>query len=72
MNLLEWALKQERNNELTEDGKIPTKQELSRIMRSGDESLISKTWEDIEMAGGYAALLDVPERDEEDGKVVYF
>lgn len=72
MNLLEWALKQERNNELTEEGKIPTKQELSRIMRSGDECLISKTWEAIEMAGGYSALLDVPERDDEDGKVVYF
>lgn len=72
MNLLEWALKQERNNELTEEGKIPTKQELSRIMRSGDEGLISKTWENIEMAGGYAALLDVPKRDDEDGKVVYF
>lgn len=66
MNLLEWALKQERNNELTEEGKIPTKQELSKIMRSEDEDIIRKTWVNIEMAGGYAALLDAPEQDDED------
>lgn len=73
MNLLEYAMKQQRINKLSENGKIPTREELSEIMRSGDEDLIKETWEDIEMAGGYKNLIsEKPGIEDIDmGKVVF-
>ena len=73
MNLLEYAMKQQRINKLSENGKIPTRQELSEIMRSGDEDLISKTWEDLELAGGYKNLISEEPgiEDSDKGKVVF-